>query len=1339
MIHLSGDGKTEKDQIQSEINLVLDFKLNELAARRGLKPEQTDSMRQSLRLKGEEQRTYLWLKLVFEVLHRTFPKSAKDWKKHIENPPDTVFKAYEALLNQVSEDDGERESVRVLLHLVVTAHRPLTLREMNVAINVREYLGGRDENSMGLLADSQFKSWLTDTCGFFVTVYDDRVFLIHQTAKEFLMGSQPDPARGSKAVVTNKGQPNWYGSVTGQKADAYMAESCIAYLSLGQFNDEAFYGRAQKYYNDHASCERIAVRGECGPWKCVIKDKGLGLPQQRASLFADFDFLEYAISWWIKHFDSCQTLNGAIIDIAEAIIPYYAQIFSVRHNKAPGWLLLTLMALREQAGPERCRCACNLRSGSEKFFVENYTLGRAAFWFDHPRLLQHALDQDSGNPAALCFQHCRVLIQGSDSYLCDDRRENSEEAIYWRGRPEAESHTSLLHTAASFGALNCARFVLERGSDVNEQDIRGRTPLIVVASRLPKLYPWQRAISLLDLLLDYGANTKNASSPKPWNSTLNRLLGLLEYEANERHSHILGYYGTSVESYVACDAIIRRIISAGVDSRTLVQAVEISSVGELYGWRSSRTSRTNSVPDDHEGDEIPSDSFDKRGDFQLDKAHQSGLNLEAVVSRRYNKSLLKLFLDHGADINATWEQKTALEIRLGQLYHSEWVQLDVAVFLHAGADTRINMDTGRSALDIVLRQGDVNSIGMLLDHDPVPEYINRPVDAVSLETRLHRASVHHGAAELLLRFGAQLEAQDRHGQTALHHSIRSGWGNMTTWRPDPTTTIREVIQLLHGRGADINARDHNGNTPLHKACYEELAPEPGRKLPDKPTKSIVELLIELGADCMAANGKGETPLHVACKHSSTDTVLFLLKSGGADIIIRDGDGQLPLQIALQARKFKSASWLIRYGADLSNVLRRDDVEAKDKSELSKTLLHFVCEWNMIDAAKVLLRHCADPNSRDTEGVTPFSAAVKEFTPDYTPLLELLLDAGADIESQTSGFHTPLISACRSQNSDAVKFLLGHGAKLTGHGGQPWTVLAWACKSSSPEIVEILLQYGAEIKLKEHSEGKALLHGLAKSWREEGGHKFTIHKLETPLEDRGDDEHEPEECKLPLSSHCKSCNWTVLLESYKKREDRACDIVRPLLDAGGWAMTRKVDEEQTPFEVDEGQTSSEVDEGQTLSESEEEYTESNGVYTEWEEEHYEIDEDYTESIEVYTESDEVLTLSRVDEGRTPTQLANGRHRAEISKTLSEADEGRTPFELAKKGRWMRLAEIFQAVPSFRRRTLPLKLRRHSFHCTSSKQGLHGNLEESPRMTTPIQFRTHGTVMDLARARGYKKVV
>ena len=106
------------------------------------------------------------------------------------------------------------------------------------------------------------------------------------------------------------------------------------------------------------------------------------------------------------------------------------------------------------------------------------------------------------------------------------------------------------------------------------------------------------------------------------------------------------------------------------------------------------------------------------------------------------------------------------------------------------------------------------------------------------ETRLHRA-VTRGAGDLrkamlLLEHGADLEARDINGETAL---LKAGRFHL------PLT-----LALLE-KGADIEARDNTGETVLHKAAMWCL-----------PT---TEALIRLGANTSVKNTTGKTPLQKA--------------------------------------------------------------------------------------------------------------------------------------------------------------------------------------------------------------------------------------------------------------------------------------------------------------------------------------------------------------------------------------------------------------------------------------------------------------------------------------------
>lgn len=73
-----------------------------------------------------------------------------------------------------------------------------------------------------------------------------------------------------------------------------------------------------------------------------------------------------------------------------------------------------------------------------------------------------------------------------------------------------------------------------------------------------------------------------------------------------------------------------------------------------------------------------------------------------------------------------------------------------------------------------------------------------------LWTPLQWAHAHAGAAQLLLRAGAEVDTADRFGKSCLHWASQDG--------------KNEVVTLLLKAGASANRPDHDGMTPLHWAC-----------------------------------------------------------------------------------------------------------------------------------------------------------------------------------------------------------------------------------------------------------------------------------------------------------------------------------------------------------------------------------------------------------------------------------------------------------------------------------------------------------------------------------------
>ncbi|PWW71536.1 hypothetical protein C7212DRAFT_367268 [Tuber magnatum] len=91
---------------------------------------------------------------------------------------------------------------------------------MNIAFGI-----SRDGGSIKDLRDppSGFDMTVKNLCGLFVRVIDSKIYLVHQTAREFLIrGSFP-------------GQGNWQYTLCPRDSNFIMADICISYLSQEEF------------------------------------------------------------------------------------------------------------------------------------------------------------------------------------------------------------------------------------------------------------------------------------------------------------------------------------------------------------------------------------------------------------------------------------------------------------------------------------------------------------------------------------------------------------------------------------------------------------------------------------------------------------------------------------------------------------------------------------------------------------------------------------------------------------------------------------------------------------------------------------------------------------------------------------------------------------------------------------------------------------------------------------------------------------------------------------------------------------------------------------------------
>ncbi|KAK2805464.1 hypothetical protein FQN51_000290 [Onygenales sp. PD_10] len=215
-IHLRGENEDEVQQISVEINNVIRHEVMLLSDRRQLFQDE-----QELVLKGLSSvpnRTYLWVYLVLHALDEIVPINPRNIRMLVRELPQSVNEAY----NQILCRSRNREEARKALHMIVAATRPLSLEEMAMAMALIQCDQRAAPHEIEVEPESRFRNTIREICGLFVTIVDSKIYLLHQSAREFLIYNQ-DAEMLYQSL-------EWKGSLRPIHSDLILAAACTYYF-----------------------------------------------------------------------------------------------------------------------------------------------------------------------------------------------------------------------------------------------------------------------------------------------------------------------------------------------------------------------------------------------------------------------------------------------------------------------------------------------------------------------------------------------------------------------------------------------------------------------------------------------------------------------------------------------------------------------------------------------------------------------------------------------------------------------------------------------------------------------------------------------------------------------------------------------------------------------------------------------------------------------------------------------------------------------------------------------------------------------------------------------------
>ncbi|KAF5573628.1 NACHT ankyrin domain-containing protein [Fusarium pseudoanthophilum] len=622
-------------------------------------------------LLGRAEGTFLWVAFVVQELSKK--RTCLQIAETVKDIPVGLYPIFGRMLNQI--DPKYRHVTATILKWIAIAMRPLTLEELAYAI----------ESDIEQMEDR------ISICQPLLRISDNQVLFVHQSAKDYLLRSQPDQDKVAEGFRIEE-----------KRCHGEIAHRCL------QIIEQSFFRHKRIDYETFESMKKDNKQPQIP-----------GVSMRRKESLATCELFSYAERYWMSHARLSPEDANYLFDPSR---PFFKRFSAVRRNWAAyrvklSWfadmvaylgLVSWLQVIREGKTHKSLSMLMTLQISPETPRTYNFN-------GDRVEAVEFILDRG-------------VELEGEFSILWEAIRLGEDklaQVIFEHGARIKDSsiNKSVLISAVTEGFVGVVKLFVDHGADVNIRNSENET-LLMVAARLGHK-------DLVHLLLDHGAHLSIADF-RLWLDQATETL-------------VLEWCSETVQAFLQR---LTDICWTGKDGRRLLSLAAEWADHEIVQMCLAKGVDVNCI-DPYGNTALIEAILGYRGQTPALSGWPQNGNLESVhepISKTDRRAVVVALLDHGADPNIGGDFYD--DLRVPPLLCAARQGLDWAVeeLIGRGVDCNVRaeivhrrgairrllssafrgtramqeckntMEEGSSALMFAARWGHLSTVRMLLAH-----------------------------------------------------------------------------------------------------------------------------------------------------------------------------------------------------------------------------------------------------------------------------------------------------------------------------------------------------------------------------------------------------------------------------------------------------------------------------------------------------------------------------------------------------------------------------------------------------------------------------------------------